>query len=128
MPGRQASFRRAQKINQGVFGCEVAVLIGAAPDLEVQGPGSIRHQYAWVALLHKLYPFLSVVYQIPENKSLLGRRTPTLPRYHYHDHHHDYRRSYRRHRHRQGSGGNEKSGKEERIQKDETAEKGYIRE
>ena len=61
MPGRQESFRRAQKINQGVFGRETTVLIGVAPHLEVQGPGSIRHQYAWVALLRKLYLFLSVV-------------------------------------------------------------------
>ena len=124
MPGRQESFRRAQKTNQGVFGRKATVLIGVAPHLEVQGPGSIRHQYAWVALLRKLYLFLSVVYRIPENKSLLGRGAPILPRYHYHDHHHHYyRRPFCRRRHRRVSGGHEKSRKEEKIQKDETAER-----
>ena len=123
MPGRQESFRRAQKINQRVFGREATVLIGVVPHLEVQGPGSIRHQYAWVPLLRMLYLFLSVVYRIPENKSLLGRRAPILPRYHYHDYHHYYRRPFRRRRHRRGSGGHEKSGKEEKIRKDETAER-----
>ena len=105
MPGRQASFRRA-----GVFGCEATVLIGVAPHLEVQGPGSIRHQYAWVALLRKLYLFLSVVYRIPETNRYSEEEHQSSP-------------ATTTTRHRRGSGGNEKSGKEEKIQKDETAER-----